>query len=145
MDRSFSGTMKGAFFQNNYRFGLSLSVPLRLSQARGDYQAAKLKIEHTRLTQTLKRIELQNKVKAYFTEWQQTSIQQERQTTLIHNYSTLQKGEETRFFNGESSLFLINTRELKTIEAQQKLVTLQAQKQQARIHLFGAAGILGSY
>jgi outer membrane protein TolC len=144
LDRNFSGAVKGALFQNNYRYGFAVSVPLRLSEARGAYQSAKLKIEQVKLSQSFKRIELQNKVKSHYAEWVQTISLQERQKNLISNYTALQKGEEIRFTNGESSLFLINSREQKTIEAQQKLISLNAQKQQARVNVYWAAGILAS-
>jgi outer membrane protein TolC len=124
--RDLSKAVNSALFQNNYRFGLSLSLPLRLSEGRGDYQAAKLKIEQARLAQSYKQVQLQNKVKQYYTEWRQVKLQLDMQRKLSGNYILLQKGEETRFLNGESSLFLINSRELKSIEGQQKLIELEA-------------------
>jgi outer membrane protein TolC len=38
----------------------------------------------------------------------------------------LLKAEEIRFENGESSIFLINSRENKKIDAQEKLINLKA-------------------
>ena len=54
----------------------------------------------------------------------------------------LQKGEETRFVNGESTLFLLNAREQKTIESEQKLVELKAKVQKAAVNVKWAAGVL---
>lgn len=54
----------------------------------------------------------------------------------------LQKGEETRFLNGESSLFLINSREQKTLEAKQKWVELQAKNQKSLVDIKWSAGML---
>jgi outer membrane protein TolC len=144
LGRDVSNTIKGAWLQNNYRYGISVAVPLRLSEGRGGYQAAKLKIEQTRLAELNKRVQVQNKVKQYYVEWQQTSIQKGRQAELVKNYLTLQRGEELRFANGESSLFLINARELKTIEGQQKLVELEGKRQRARQSLKWAAGLFGN-
>ncbi|SKB43054.1 hypothetical protein [Dyadobacter psychrophilus] len=42
------------------------------------------------------------------------------------NYQQLVKAEKMRFSNGESSLFLINSRENKALEARQKLIDLKA-------------------
>ena len=42
------------------------------------------------------------------------------------NYRLLLQGEETRFKNGESSLFLVNARENKTLEGLQKLQELRS-------------------
>lgn len=141
---SFSKTVNAAWFQNNYRFGVSLMMPLRLSEGRGQYRQAKLKIDQTRLEQMNKLVEIGNKVKSYYTDWQQTTVQLSMQASMVVNITTLQKGEETRFFNGEGSLFLVNARELKTIEASQKLIELKAKNRKTLVSLKWAAGILGT-
>ena len=130
------------WFQNNYRFGVSLSVPLRLSQGRGEYQAARLKIEQTGLKQDYKRAQIGAKLRQFYVEWQQTTEQVNVQDRLVANYLVLQRGEETKFFNGESSLFLINTREQKTLESKQKLIELKAKNRRALAGLQVAAGVL---
>ena len=58
------------------------------------------------------------------------------------NYAALQRGEETRFSAGESSLFLVNARENKTLEAFQKLQELKAKFFKAGIGIQWAAGTL---
>lgn len=142
LGRNFSETFNEAFFQNNYKFGVSVAMPLRLSEGRGAYKTAKLKIDQTRLQQQLKQVTIANKVKQFYTEWQQTILQQEQQKNLVANYTALQKGEETKFSNGESSLFLVNARELKTIESQQKLIELTSKIQVAHINIRWSAGLL---
>lgn len=140
----FLKTVNAAWFQNNYRFGVSFSMPLRLSEGRGEYRRAKLKIEQTRLEQVNKQVQIYNKVKAYYTEWQQTAVQLSMQNSLVTNITALQRGEETRFFNGESSLFLINARELKTIETTQKLIELKSKNSKALISLKWSAGLFSN-
>jgi outer membrane protein TolC len=119
---------------------MSFVVPLRISQGRGEYQQAKLKIDHAKLTQVNKQVELYNKVKQYYTEWQQTNQQLRLQQSLLSNTIVLQRGEETKFSNGESSLFLVNSRELKTIETHYKLIELRAKNRKALISLKWSAG-----
>ena len=133
-----------AWFENNQRFGISVAMPLRLSEGRGDYRAAQLKQRQVQLAQASKQVQLQIKVKQKYIEWQQTMQQGEIQKGLVQNYMTLQRGEEMRISNGESSLFLINARELKTIESQQKLLELQAKEQVIRAQLKWAAGQYGN-
>jgi outer membrane protein TolC len=135
-------TAKAPLFQNNYRFGASIAVPLRLSAGRGSYQQAKLKIEQTTLDQANKQVQIQAKVKQYFTEWQQTTNQLIIQGSAVTNYATLQRGEEIRFSNGESSLFFINAREQKTLEARQKWVELQAKNRKALANVRWSAGVI---
>jgi outer membrane protein TolC len=141
--RDFSKTFNGALFDNNYRFALGFSVPLRLSEGRGEYRAVKYKIKQTQLAQVNKQVAVLNKVRQYYVEWQQTATQYRQQQGLVANYRTLQKGEELRFSNGESSLFLINAREARTIEGQRKELALIAKMQQAAVKLRWAEGSLG--
>ena len=58
------------------------------------------------------------------------------------NFLILQRGEEIRFQAGESSLFLINARENKTLEALQKLQELKAKFFKTATTLQWAAGQL---
>ncbi len=138
---SLSKTINSAWFNNNYRFGLSVSMPLRFSEGRGEFRKAKLKMDYTNLAQLNKQVQIVNKVKRYYTEWQQSTTQITLQNEIIKNTLTLLRGEETRFFSGESSLFMINAREMRAIEAQQKLIELKAKNQKALIELKGAAGM----
>ncbi|MEI7965088.1 MAG: TolC family protein, partial [Chitinophagaceae bacterium] len=110
----------GPLFKNNFQYGLSLDIPLRLSQGRGEYRKAKLKITETQLQQGQKLQQIENKVRSYFNEMLAMRSQVTLQEKTYKNYQILQRGEETRFQAGESSLFLINARENKALEALQK-------------------------
>lgn len=134
-------TLNNAWFANDYRYGLSISMPLRLSEGRGGYRQARLKIDKTQIDRVNKQVQLINKMKQYFIEWQQTAAQVTLQTSVITNVTTLQRGEETRFSSGESSLFLINAREIRTIEAQQKLVEIKSKNKTALVDFKWAAGM----
>ncbi len=110
-----------SLFSNNYRFGINFSVPLRLSTGRGEYKLAKLKINETKLQQSQKQTDIVYKVKKYYNQL----VNYKTQVTLLqktyNNYLQLQRGEEVRFYNGESSLFLVNSRENKALETLIKL------------------------
>jgi outer membrane protein TolC len=129
-------------FDNNYRFGVSFSVPLRLSQGRGEYRKAKLKILDTEYGLQNKRLLIQNKIKMYRNEALMLLQQIQLQQNALLNYQILQRGEETRFFNGESSLFLVNSRETKKLEAQQKLIEVKAKFLKTLVGIQWAAGML---
>ena len=47
-------TATGPMFENNFQYGLSVGIPLRLSLGRGEYKIAKLKISETQLQQKQK-------------------------------------------------------------------------------------------
>lgn len=129
-------------FENNFQYGISFGIPLRLSQGRGEYRKAKLKITETALQQKQKALQVENKVKSYFNELLTLKSQVALQEKALNNFQALQRGEEIRFQAGESSLFLINARENKTLEALQKLQELKAKYYKTENALQWAAGIL---
>ncbi len=145
ISRDFSEAFNDVFLDNNYRFGLTLSMPLRLSEERGEYQAAKLKLEQAKVAQIAEQVTIQNKVEQYYIEWVQTTSQYQQQQNLVLNYKALLRGEEIKFTNGESSLFLINSREAKNIEGQMKELSLAAKMQKAGMRLRWAAGLFGNF
>lgn len=126
---------------NNYQFGFSFSMPLRLSEGRAAYRTAKLKITETAIQQDYTRIEIMNKVKQVFNEQINIKNQIELQESMYLNYLRLQRAEEIRFANGESSLFLINARENKAIESLQKLLELRSKYFEIRAKLQNAVGV----
>jgi outer membrane protein TolC len=128
------------WLENNFRYGVAMSLPLRLSEGRGEYRKAKLKIEQTEWQQLNKRLSLETKLSQYYNEWKQLRDQITLQQKAVQSYLALQRGEEIRLMNGESSLFLVNARELKTLEGQQKLFELQSKEQKAAASALWVAG-----
>ena len=119
-------TATSPYFENNYRYGLSIAIPLRLSQGRGEYKKARLKINYAELELEQKKRQVENKVRSYFNELLALKEQVKWQEQSWRNYLQLQRAEELRFRSGESSLFLVNARETKALEALQKLLELKA-------------------
>jgi len=120
--KDFFGT---ALFNNNYKYGFQLGMPLFQRQSRGEYTMAKLKLKSQQLENSQQRLEIENKVKSYFSE----IVAMQKQVTLfdknLKNQQLLLVAEETKFSIGESSLFLVNSRENKLLETQQKLAELK--------------------
>lgn len=135
-------TATGPLFENNYHYGLSIGIPLRFSQGRGEYKKARLKISETKLQQNLKQLQIENKIRSYYNELNTLRQQISLQEKAYQNFMILQRGEETRFQSGESSLFLINSRENKSLEALQKLTELKAKYIRTINYLNWAAGLL---
>jgi len=102
-----------------------LEIPIFLRQARADYQIAKYKIEQNQFDADYKQQELHAKITAYKNEVLSYQSQISLMQNNIENYKRLLNAEEIRFSNGESLLFLINTRENKLLEAEQKLLDLR--------------------
>ena len=114
-----------AYLENNYKFGISIKLPLLLRQGRADYKRVQLKIRESNLQLSQKAWQLQSKISQYHNEVQLITKQIEIASNMYRNYSMLLRTEELKFSQGESSLFLINSRETKALEMQQKLIELQ--------------------
>jgi len=132
----------GPLFENNFQYGLKFEIPLRLSQGRADYKKAILKIEETTLNQNQKRLYIQLKIKSYYNEWLTLKQQISLYSNTYNNYQQLVRAEETRLFNGESSLFLVNSRENKALEALEKLIELKTKYYKTIYALQWSAGLL---
>ncbi|WP_028122341.1 TolC family protein [Epilithonimonas tenax] len=107
-------------FDHNFQYGLKLEIPIFLRQARADYDIAKLKISQNQQDFQFKSREISTKIETYKNEVSNYFTQIEISTKNLNNYQRLLNAEETRFGNGESSLFLINSRENKLLEAKEK-------------------------
>ncbi len=113
------------FFQNNYQYGLKLEIPLFYRQARADYQIAKAKILQNEMDANFKQQEIVTKINTYRNEVLNYRAQIDLIEGNIANYEKLLDAENSRYENGESSLFLINSRENKLIETQEKMLELR--------------------
>lgn len=114
-----------SYFENNFQYGVKLEMPLLFMKGRAEYKLAKLKISENTIDQTLKRNQIDVKIKSYYNEYVTLKSQIGLQTNMYENYQLLVKAEETRLINGESSLFLVNSRENKALEALEKLIDLK--------------------
>lgn len=141
-NNAFNTINTAGLFENNFQYGLKVAIPLRFSQGRGDYKKARLKIEETRLDQNQTRQKIQLKIQSYYNELTTLKSQTALQSNNYTNYQQLVKAEETRFFNGESSLFLINSRENKALEALEKLISIKTKFYKTVYALQWSAGLL---
>ena len=89
-----------------------------------------------------KRLELTNKVGQYYNDLVNLQQQIDLNEDMVTNYQRLLDAENRKFSIGESSIFLINSREQKLIEAQLKLAKLRGDFWKVRAGLNWAAGTL---
>lgn len=111
-------------FDNNFQYGLKLEIPIFQREARANYEIAKLKLAQNSLDTQVKRRELKTKIQTYKNEILNYHSQIDISRENLTNYQRLLQAEEIRYSNGESSLFLINSRENKLIDAQEKFILL---------------------
>ncbi len=113
------------FSNNSYKWGVNMSFPLLLRNPTNEYKMAKIIAQNNGLELLSKGNEINFKVNAL----QQTiSIlaQQLLNAERSVSYSKLLlEAEKLKFENGESSLFMLNTRENKLLETELKLAEYQ--------------------
>lgn len=135
--------VNGAFLQNNYKFGFDFQMPLFLRQGRGAYQQSLIKIRQSNLELDQLQWEIENKVRQYYNDLMALRRQIGIYENAYTNYRRLFRAEELRFNIGESTLFLLNSRENKMLEAEQKLLDLKTKWYKGQAGLLWAGGRLG--
>jgi outer membrane protein TolC len=111
---------------NNFKYGLSLTMPLFQRQARGELDKTKNKIETINWDIKYITLEIENKVRSSFAEFYALKQQIKTNESILNANKLLFDTENIKFQMGESSLFLINNRELKFIETEQKQIAFKS-------------------
>ncbi len=125
---------------NDFKWGINFAMPLSFAEGRANLKLNQLKITATRYEMSYKTQQLLNKAKSYFNELLIQQVQTKYLEESIINFKKLLEGEEQRFAQGESSLFLVNARESKLLETQIKLKELQAKYFKTEVPLKWAVG-----
>ncbi|GAA0879709.1 hypothetical protein GCM10009119_26780 [Algoriphagus jejuensis] len=123
---SFSGFEESQFYENNYKWGVSVYTPLLWRKSRGAVGLAKAKIDFKQNSRDLKEIQLRTKLETELNNW---SVLNQQLDTFSENVKSLQAllaGEMRRFEIGESSLFLVNAREVSVFDSRLTLSELAA-------------------
>jgi outer membrane protein TolC len=103
---------------NNYKIGVNFKFPLFLRKERGSLQLAKFKIQDTQFSLNLERVKLKNKINAQQTEIKSIEKQLQLLSSLVAGNSQMLQSEERLFSLGESSIFLLNSRENNLVSIQ---------------------------
>ncbi len=111
---------------NNTKYGVTLTMPLFQRQARGELAKTKNKIDELDWNIKYITLEIENKVRGSFAEFYALKQQVKTNEGILSANKLLFDTENIKFQIGESSLFLINNRELKFIETEQKQIALIA-------------------
>ncbi len=106
---------------NNYKWGATFSLPLFLRKSRNEYKMATLEANSNRLETVNKQNQIHFK-RRYILEALGITAGQISNAERSAAYSKLLvEAERLKFANGESSLFLLNSRESKWLETELKL------------------------
>lgn len=121
LDISYNYLSEPSYFDNyrfeDYKIGLNFSFPLFLRKERGGLKLAKLKLQDVQLELDLERVQLKYKIEAQQAEILSLSKQKDIIDDLVNDYNKMLESEERLFSFGESSIFLINSRENSVVGA----------------------------
>jgi hypothetical protein len=116
-----AATMNPSYSNNNYKFGLNLSFPLFLRNPANEYKLAKINSQNNKLELINKTNELSFKINALKKIIDILAEQLQNAERLSKYSKMLVEAEKLKFTNGESTLFMLNTRENKWLESEIKL------------------------
>lgn len=140
LDVGYSYISEPTYF-SNYRFqdnkiGINAYFPVFLRKERGALKLAKQKIQAQEFELSLAKIQLSNKVNAQQKEINTVAKQKNIISELVIANTALLNAEEKLFNAGESSLFLINTRENNLVSAQLNQISIENRFLQSHVELF---------
>ncbi|MGJ5643258.1 TolC family protein [Formosa sp. S-31] len=130
-----------SFNTANYKAFVNFSMPLFLRKERGDLRLANLKLEDAKLDRVNSVLKIKNKAEAIQAELTSLETQNALIKNIVQDYETMVKAEERKFALGDSSLFLINSREQKLIDAQLKENDLLTKQLVAVAKLYNSLGL----
>ena len=126
---------------DNYRFqdykvGVNFAFPIFLRKERGSLKLAKLKLQNAQFDLDLERVQLKNKINAQQAEITSLEKQKGYIDQLVTDYTTMLNSEERLFSFGESSIFLINSRENNLVSAQLSQLSIENKFFESNASLF---------
>ena len=140
LDLSYNYLSEPSYINNyrleDYKIGLNFSFPLFLRKERGSLKLADLKIQDSEFGMQFERKNLENKIKAQQQEITSLQKQREYNNRLVKDFTSLLNAEDRLFEMGESSLFIINSRENSLVSSQINEIALENRYLNSIIGLF---------
>lgn len=109
----------------NYKVGINFNFPIFLRKERASLKLAQFKIKDIQFALDLERVQLKNKINAQKIEIFSLQKQRKLAAELVNDYLTMLNSEERLFAFGESSIFLLNTRENNLVSSQLSRIVLE--------------------
>ncbi len=115
-----------SFSTSAYKSGVTINFPLFLRKERADLQLAKIKLQDIQFEIQNTKVNLKNKIDTLIMEMDSYAHQNNLTVSIVNDYERMLSAEERKFILGESSLFLVNSREAKLIDAKLKAIELES-------------------
>ena len=140
LDLSYNYLSEPSYIDNyrfeDYKIGLNFSFPLFLRKERGSLKLTDLKIQDSEFNLQFERKNLENKIKSQQQEIVSLEKQQEYNDKLVKDFTKLLNTEDRLFEMGESSLFIINSRENSLVSSQLNEIALENRYLNALISIY---------
>jgi outer membrane protein len=133
-----------AFRPENHKIGLDFVMPVFLRKERGKLRQIQVKQQQLVLDRQQTNRDILNDIRAAYNSLKALANQGVVQSQTVQNQEILLRAEQQKFDLGESSLFLVNTRESKLIDLRIKREELRAKYQKAIAELYFTAGTVMS-
>lgn len=130
------------FSTANYKAFVNISFPLFLRKERGQLKLTNYRIQDIAFEQEVTTLTISNQISALNSEINSLDVQTKIIRTIIDDYQIMVQAEQRKFTLGESSLFLINSREQQLIDARLKENTLLIKQRKAIVTLFNVLGLV---
>ena len=129
-----------AFRPENHKIGVDFVMPVFLRKERGKLRQIQLKQQQVVFDRQQTNRDILADIRAAYNTVQTLGNQLALQEQTVRNQEVLLRAEQQKFDLGESSLFLVNTRESKLIDLRIKREELRAKYQKAVAQLYFTAG-----
>lgn len=140
IDLGYSYLSEPSYIDNNrfqdYKVGVNFALPIFLRKERGSLKLTKIKLQNAQFDLDLERVQLKNKINAQQAEITSLEKQKNYIDELVTDYSTMLNSEERLFSFGESSIFLINSRENNLVSAQLSQLSIENKFFESNASLF---------
>ena len=128
------------YLKSNYKIGLYIYQPLLWRKDRAKYQLSKLKLQNIQSEQHQLNRDLEIGVRSAVNDVNNLDSLIIIQEKVTKSYERLAEAERAKFENGESNIFMVNSREGKALETRIKLEELKAKHEKSRAYLQYATG-----
>ncbi|CAG5078774.1 TolC family protein [Parvicella tangerina] len=130
------------FNPNDYKFGVGVAVPLFLRSSRGQIQKQKAELQIAKADYEWTREQLRAKLVATVNKSKNSVAQAQLLSEVVVNYRNLVNAERKLFEIGESSLMMLNYREIALLESEIKWIEKISKSKVAEIQILYAIGQL---
>lgn len=129
---------------NNQRIGLTFTTPLWLRASRGELKNSQIKFQETEFERKLKYREVEAKINALKKQTMAYKEIYEMLKKVESGYWELYQMEIKKFENGDGTIFLLNSRENKYLEAKLKTIEQYGKYMFSLTEYFRATGLIQS-